>query len=499
MSSSACSPPASARSAQGRSTRRRRRLARARALARACARRSGAELYAQAEIARLEGLRLQALEARFEAMMAVGRQAEAVGELQALVGLHPLDERLRAQLMVALYRSGRQAEALETYRISRELMSEELGLEPSPELRGSSSRSCARTSPSAPAASSPLTAPPAAPPAGAGALSAGGRAPPGHRLFADIVGSTALGERLEPDEVKVLVGECVTMMSRAVEEYGGTVQAYQGDGICAYFGVPAAHEDDPERAARAGLRILEVIRGYADDIEAAWDISGFAVRVGVNSGPAAVGLVGTADPQIVALGDATNVAARLQAAADPGTIVVGEQTARRLADRFVLEPFGEITVKGRHSPVVAVGLGGRRIESPPSRRRRSSAATASSRSCTPSSTISPAGRGRAVLLVGDPGMGRPGCSRRSRRSSPGPRRLAPRALPLLRRPAGLGRSSRFSSSGSEPRSASPRSRSGRSACRSRRALRRRPRRGSCPAGLAAPPAPRAPVPRPAPT
>ena len=58
-------------------------------------------------------------------------------------------------------------------------------------------------------------------------------------LFADIVGSTALGERLEPDEAKVLVGECVTMMSRAVDEYGGTVQAYQGDGICAYFGVPA--------------------------------------------------------------------------------------------------------------------------------------------------------------------------------------------------------------------------------------------------------------------
>ena len=61
-------------------------------------------------------------------------------------------------------------------------------------------------------------------------------------VFADIVGSTALGERLEPDEAKVLVGECVTMMGRAVEEYGGTVQAYQGDGICAYFGVPAAHE-----------------------------------------------------------------------------------------------------------------------------------------------------------------------------------------------------------------------------------------------------------------
>ena len=74
------------------------------------------------------------------------------------------------------------------------------------------------------------------------------------------------------------------MMSFAVEEYGGAVQAYQGDGICAYFGVPAAHEDDHERAARTALRILEVVGGYAEDIERAWGISGFNVRVGINTG-----------------------------------------------------------------------------------------------------------------------------------------------------------------------------------------------------------------------
>ncbi len=115
-------------------------------------------------------------------------------------------------------------------------------------------------------------------------------------LFADIVGSTALGERLAPDEVKALVGECVTMMSRAVEEYGGMVQAYAGDGICAYFGVPAAHDDDPERAARAGLRILEVVAEYARDVEAAWGLADFAVRVGINGGQAAVGQVGGRRP-----------------------------------------------------------------------------------------------------------------------------------------------------------------------------------------------------------
>ena len=177
-------------------------------------------------------------------------------------------------------------------------------------------------------------------------------------LFADVVGSTSLGERLGPDEVKALVGECVSRMSRAVEEFGGTVQAYMGDGICAYFGVPAAHEDDEERAARAALRILQVVGEYRRDIEAGWGIEGFDVRVGINSGQAAVGLVGAAEPQEVALGDTTNVAARLQAAAEPGTVVVGEAAARRLSAVLQLEPLGPIAVKGRTEPVPAFRLRG---------------------------------------------------------------------------------------------------------------------------------------------
>jgi class 3 adenylate cyclase len=170
-------------------------------------------------------------------------------------------------------------------------------------------------------------------------------------LFADISGSTGLGERLAPDEVKALIGECVTRMSRAVEEYGGTVQAYQGDGICAYFGVPVAHEDDPERAAHAALRIVELMAAYAREAEEAWGVEELGVRVGVNSGRAGVGVVGSGDPQVVALGDATNVAARLESRAAPGTIVVGGETARRLEGRFVLESLGEVAVKGRAEPV----------------------------------------------------------------------------------------------------------------------------------------------------
>ena len=121
-----------------------------------------------------------------------------------------------------------------------------------------------------------------------------------------------------------------------------------------------AHEDDPERAARAGLRILEVAREYARDVEGAWGIKEFDVRVGINSGQTGVGMVGSAAPQAVALGDATNVAARLQGAADPGTIAVGPETARRLAGGFVLESLGALTVKGRTDPVAAWRLVGPR-------------------------------------------------------------------------------------------------------------------------------------------
>jgi len=371
------------------------------------------EPFAQPEIARLEGLRLDALEARFEAMLAVGRESEAVGELQALVALHPLDERLRAQLMVALYRSGRHADALETYRAFRQLLDEELGLEPNPELRrlehailrqDESLGPVVRLAPATAVGSAPIPETPTV--AAPQPRQMEDERRPVTVLFADIVGSTALGERLEPDEAKVLVGECVTMMSRAVDEYGGTVQAYQGDGICAYFGVPAAHEDDPERAARTALRILEVVSGYARDIEAAWGISGFAVRVGVNSGPAAVGLVGSSDPQAVALGDATNVAARLQASAEPGTILVGHVTARRLEHRFELGSSIEVSVKGRDEPVRASRLVRAKEREP---RVSMTPVVGRERELLVLQGVLrdlASGRGQVVLVTGQPGIGK---------------------------------------------------------------------------------------------
>ncbi|MGH2997168.1 MAG: adenylate/guanylate cyclase domain-containing protein, partial [Gaiellaceae bacterium] len=236
--------------------------------------------------------------------------------------------------------------------------------------------------------------------------SAGDELRPVTVLFADIVGSTALGERLAPEEVKALVGECVTAMSRAVEEYGGTIQAYQGDGICAYFGVPAAHEDDPERAARAALRILEVVGEYGRDIAGAWGIADFNVRIGINSGQTAVGFVGAGDPQAVALGDTTNVAARLQGEARPGTITVGEAIARHLSNQFVFEPLGELALKGRTEPVSVFRLVRSQTEERPSAPPRLVGRAPEVERLRTAVEDLRAGRGQVVVLLGEPGIGK---------------------------------------------------------------------------------------------
>src|SRR3954452_22477348 len=166
-------------------------------------------------------------------------------------------------------------------------------------------------------------------------------------LFADIVGSTGIGEQLPPEEVKAIVGECVTRMSRAVEQYGGVVDSYQGDGIMVFFGFPLAREDDAVRAAHAALRIVESIGAYGEEVRAIWALPDFSIRVGLNTGQVATGLVGAGNRRPVALGDTMNVAARLQTHAEPGTILVGPRTAAELGNRFRLESLGEIVVKGR--------------------------------------------------------------------------------------------------------------------------------------------------------
>lgn len=187
-------------------------------------------------------------------------------------------------------------------------------------------------------------------------------------LFADVVGSTSLGERLSVSEVRALIGECVSRMCEAIEVYGGVVGALMGDGVAAFFGLEATREDDPLRATRAALEIRRVMAAYSHEVEEAWGISDFTIRVGINHGWVSVGPVGGADPQLLALGDPINVAARLQSVAKPGGVLLGGAVAERVASFFETRSVGMLTVKGRQEPVEGFELLDERVnESPRSR------------------------------------------------------------------------------------------------------------------------------------
>ena len=182
-------------------------------------------------------------------------------------------------------------------------------------------------------------------------------------LFADLAGSTSLAERMDPEDFKLVVNDAIARMIGAVEAFGGTVKDLAGDGMLALFGAPQSHEDDPERAVRAGMRALEEIAAYAREVEAAFGIQGFAARIGVNTGPVVLGAVGAGSRvEYSALGDAVNTAARLQSHAEPGTMIVGEDTHRFVAPLFEWSVPRALELKGKAEPVTAFTVLGVRAE-----------------------------------------------------------------------------------------------------------------------------------------
>jgi class 3 adenylate cyclase/tetratricopeptide (TPR) repeat protein len=194
----------------------------------------------------------------------------------------------------------------------------------------------------------PATPAPAAPPQ----VAARPAIPPEERrqvtvLFADLSGYTAFAERMDPEAVKSLVDRVLLRLGEEVVRYGGTVDKYIGDNVMALFGAPVAHEDDAERAVRAGLgmqdAMAEVNAGLPDGAH-------FALRVGVNTGEVLAGAVGDA---YTVVGDTVNVASRLQSAARPGSVTVGERTMRSTdaaVEYQVLEP---LDLKGKAERVPA--------------------------------------------------------------------------------------------------------------------------------------------------
>src|SRR3954447_3184101 len=168
-------------------------------------------------------------------------------------------------------------------------------------------------------------------------------------LFADLSGYTAVAETLDPEALHSLVDRCLRRLGEEVERYGGTVDKYIGDNVMATFGAPVAHEDDAERAVRAALGMQEAMAEINEDLGRRHGVS-FALRVGVNSGEVVAGAIGGG---YTVIGDAVNVAARLQSAARPGTVTVGERTYRSTADAFEYTELEPLALKGKSQPVPA--------------------------------------------------------------------------------------------------------------------------------------------------
>ncbi len=184
-------------------------------------------------------------------------------------------------------------------------------------------------------------------------------------LFADLVGFTGLTERMDPEQVKRLIDQCFERLVEVVVGFGGRVDKILGDGILALFGAPVAHEDDPERAVRAALRMQEVLVHFVatSQLLGSADIR---MRVGINSGEVLVGTLAGSD--YTAMGDVVNTASRLQTSSPPGGVLVGESTHALTAHTFRYEPFGDFQPRGREQSLAAwIAL---EATAPPGRRRR---------------------------------------------------------------------------------------------------------------------------------
>src|SRR5215207_4388838 len=170
-------------------------------------------------------------------------------------------------------------------------------------------------------------------------------------LFADVVDSTGLGEQLDPEQVAEIMNGAFAFLDASVTNYGGTVARLLGDAILAFFGAPVAHEDDAERAVRAGLDIQAAAREYAELVRRDYGID-FEVRVGINTGLAVLAAVGDEiRAEYTAMGDTTNVAARMQSAAIPGSVLISPDTYHLVKELFEFKPRGGIKVKGKSTPI----------------------------------------------------------------------------------------------------------------------------------------------------
>jgi DNA-binding SARP family transcriptional activator len=283
------------------------------------------------EVARLNDLRLTALEDRLEADLALGRAGEVIPELEALVVEQPFRESLRAKLMLALYRAGRQADALAAYRRARRTLVEELGVEPSQALSQLHRRildhdpGLAGTRPPLPRTAVPreerkiVTV-----------------------FFAELLDLRTRTGPLDPEDVRAFLSPYQAGIRSEVERFGGTLEKFIGDTVIALFGVPAAHEDDPERAVRAALAICHWLTGEGEAMQA---------RIAVVTGEALVTLGLASEGEPIAVGEVVKNAAALRNAAPVNGVLVDEQTFRQTKDAIEYRDAAPVATEGRGAPV----------------------------------------------------------------------------------------------------------------------------------------------------
>ena len=168
-------------------------------------------------------------------------------------------------------------------------------------------------------------------------------------VFCDVTGSTALGERLDPEAMRRTMGRYFEEIRLIVERHGGTVEKFIGDAVMAVFGIPVAHEDDALRAVRAVAEIRERLSALGEQLSVA-----LSFRTGVNTGEVVAG-----EGETLVTGDAVNVAARLEQAASPGEILIGAETLSLVRDAVTVQPVEPLELKGKREPVPCVPAGRR--------------------------------------------------------------------------------------------------------------------------------------------
>ena len=284
------------------------------------------EPFAQGEIARLEELRIVALEERLEADLALGRHGDLVGELEALIREHPLRERLRAQLMLALYRSGRQAEALAGYQEAHRTLVEQLGIAPGPALRDLEQRILRQDSELELSIEQPLTA--------ASSIEVAPSVAETRKTVTVLVVGRRLPSEVDPETLSHLDERYVETAAVTIERHGGSVESVLGGQVMAVFGMPSVHEDDALRAARAAVELREAI--LSDRESGDGSASGATVRSGIATGEVVTGRSASGGSSLA--GGPVSLAAELEAVAPPGEVLVSEGTRHLLGDAARTEP-----------------------------------------------------------------------------------------------------------------------------------------------------------------